>query len=474
MSELDTLKQALESAKAKLREQDAFLKKIAEPPLLVGVVVEMRRDSCFVAKDGQLLELNLPKDRDNIIEGAKVRLSPETMQIVGVISEGLNFGEVCSVRRVHDKIVEIEHGGSLRAVTRAPSLKVKEGESVIVDPSGRVVLLNLGLDPRYAVPPTVSTVEWDDIGGLANAKRELVEAIEMPFQYKDIFARYGKKAPKGILLYGPPGCGKTMLGKAVANSLSKTHGKSGSATSFIYVKGPEILDPYVGVAESNVRSLFKKSREHKTKYGYPAVIFIDEADAVLGKRGTVMGSSIDRTLVPMFLSEMDGLDESSAIVMLTSNRPDILDPAVVRDGRVDRKIKVDRPDRGNSLAIFLTYLRRRPLKEACGALAEIGCDELFSERRVLYQVRRQSKSDTLMITLGDLCNGAMIANVVDIAATEAMRREMKGGGKSGVQTGDMSVAVEQIYQQSRDLNHSTDVETAVAEFAEDVVSVKRA
>src|SRR5208283_4208865 len=169
------------------------------------------------------------------------------------------------------------------------------------------------------------------------------EAIELPFTHKDIFAHYNKKPPKGLLLYGPPGCGKTLVGKATTNSLANIFGAKAISSGFIYVKGPEILNMYVGESGRRIREIFQRGRKHFDKYKFPAVIFIDEAEAVLSERGTSRSSDVDKTIVPMFLSEMDGLDENHAIVMLATNRPKMLDPAVVREGRVDRHIKVSRP-----------------------------------------------------------------------------------------------------------------------------------
>lgn len=201
-----------------------------------------------------------------------------------------------------------------------------------MDPSGLVVVRDLGKDTQRFSLNQPSTVTWDDIGGLVDAKQQMLEAVELPWKHPDLYAHYGKKPLRGVLLYGPPGCGKTMLGAAAASSLARTHGKDQIESGYLYVKGPEILDPFVGVTEATIRELFERGRAHEKAHGYPATLFIDEADAILGKRGGngPNSSIIDHTVVAQFLSEMDGLDKNGTIVILATNRADILDPAVTR------------------------------------------------------------------------------------------------------------------------------------------------
>lgn len=272
----------------------------------------------------------------------------------------------------------------------------------------------------------------------------MIEAIEMPHNNKELFKYYNKKQIKGILLSGPPGCGKTMLGKAAANSLSDTYGKDNARTGFLYVKGPEILNQYVGNTEQTIRDMFYDAKRHKEENGYPAIIFLDEADAILATRGS-RNVGIGNTIVPQFLTEMDGLEESSAIVIIATNRPDVLDPAIVRDGRIDRKVTVTRPDVKNAAVILGMNLKRVPIHK------DYEVDTLAEDMAALfYSDDRFISNDKL---LRDVVNGAMLANCVDIAVSSAIRRDMKSKKKTGIVPEDLIAAIERIQMQSHDVKH---------------------
>lgn len=274
----------------------------------------------------------------------------------------------------------------------------------------------------------------------------------------------------GIVVHN---CGKTMLGKAAACALARIYQKGGADTAFMYVKGPEILSEYVGLAEAAVRSLFSRAKEHKAKHGYPAVIFIDEADAILSKRGGFHGGFMEKTIVPMFLSEMDGLDETGALVILTTNRPDVLDPAIVRDGRIDRKIKVTRPTRESSVDILHLNLKRAPLGNGYDhrQLAEAAAEEMFARDRVLYTVETTGGKQRL--TLSHVLNGGMLAGVVDHALSLAIRRDMVEKTVSGILLDDVLEAVDIVDRQSRDTDHSEPLEELVQELGEKVLGVSK-
>jgi proteasome-associated ATPase len=267
-----------------------------------------------------------------------------------------------------------------------------------------------------------------------------------------LFAYYGKKQIKGILLSGPPGCGKTMLGKAAANSLANIYGKENSRTGFLYVKGPEILNQYVGQTEQTIRDMFDDARRHKEENGYPAIIFLDEADAILAARGT-RNVGIGNTIVPMFLTEMDGLEESGAIVIIATNRPDVLDPAVVRDGRIDRKVSVIRPNKENAAAILQMNLKKIPIEENSSA------EKLaYDTAEIIYDADLYVNDK---LRLRDVVNGAMLANCVSLAISAAVRRDMENKVKkkgSGIRFDDLKQAVERVRHQSAGVRHDLEVE----------------
>ena len=431
-----------------------------------------------VLYEGKQLEV-LPPEHKQVNPGDTVKLSMKTMQIVDV-AEPVATGDTSLVRSVrNDKFVEIDHGGSIRVASAGKlSGKLEEGDRILLDSTLSVVLVNLGKEDRRFSFNQTTNITWDDVGGLAEAKKQMIEAIEMPFRHKNVYAKYGKKPIKGILLYGPPGCGKTLLAKAAATALAKLHKSNGADTGFIYVKGPEILDRYVGVAEATIRQIFMQARKHKEEHGFPAVIFIDEADAILGKRGSGISSDMERTIVPMFLAEMDGLEDSGAVMLLSTNRPDVLDSAIVRDGRIDRKVKVDRPDKDSAVEVFKLHLRGVPFNNGYTVqdMAVLGRDQLFSDRNRLYDIHVSTDKDKKVIpfTLGHLINGAMIAGIVDQATSLAIHRDIsKGGDPKGLTKDDVIGAIDCTYEQNRDLNHQDELAEFVRDFRKDVVQIKR-
>ncbi len=429
--------------------------------------------TCVIAFEGKALEVEAPSEIV-VRPGDVVRLSAETMQIVEVAEHALP-GEISVVRRSFDGMSEVDYQGTVRIVCNGRLETHEKGDRVVLDSSGSVIMQNLGKDDESFSFTTATNVTWSDIGGLEDAKRQMIEAIEMPHHHADLYRHYGKRPLKGVLLYGPPGCGKTMLGKAAATSLAQLYGGSMESSGFLYVKGPEILDKYIGVAEATIRQLFERSRRHHEEHGFPAVLFIDEADAILGKRGSGISSDIERTIVPMFLTEMDGLEDSGAVVILATNRPDVLDPAVVRDGRIDRKVMVTRPTRDTATNIFEIYLGGVPFHNGSTVqqLAEVGRNELFREDRVLYTVDL-AEGDPANFTLGHICNGGLIAGVVDKATSIAMHRDIAAGGQpQGLYEADLVTAVDSVFAENVHLNHSDEMADFVEDFRDNVVNIRR-
>lgn len=409
--------------------------------------------------------------------GDTVLVHPETGAIVDRAQ--VQFaGSVGFLRRVVDEtFAEVDYEGSvLVAFLGKFGGNVEKGDRVVLDASTSVIVRNLGSEETRFTFEGSTNVTWDDIGGLAEAKRQMIEAVELPHQNPDLFKFYQRKPLKGVLLYGPPGCGKTMLGKATASSLARIHSGDGESRGFLYIKGPEILDRYVGSAEATIRQLFVRARKHKALYGYPAVVFIDEADAILGKRGAGISSDVERTIVPMFLSEMDGLEDSGALFILTTNRPDILDPAVVRDGRIDRKIKIDRPTKESTAEIFLMAMKGVPFrggKKSLGEMAALGRNEMFSPKRCLYEIHTNSRG-VLPFTLAHILNGGMVVSAVDQATSFAMQRDLASGGKpQGLCKKDLIQAIDALEKQNRDLNHTDELADFVHDFREDVQDIRK-
>ncbi len=420
-------------------------------------LIRESRGFVVVSLEGKLTEVEAPSHL-SIGVGDVVKLNAKTMQIVDTADMDM-CGEVATVSRLlDDQQVEVSVTGGVRTVFIGRTTSLELGDRVILDPGMIIVMQNLGKDEERFAYDEVTHLTWNDIGGLEQEKREMVEAIEAPHRHKDLYRFYGKKPVKGVLLYGPPGCGKTMLGKASATSLAQIYGHQ-TSSGFMYVKGPEILDKYVGVAEATVRQLFERARRHYRKEGYPAVIFIDEADAILGKRGSGKSSDMERTIVPMFLTEMDGLEDSDAVVILATNRPDTLDPAIVRDGRIDRKIKIGRPSQADAIDIFKLYLSGVPQSggNMLDSLAERASAALFSPEYVLQTVMTNEGTTPRALTLAHIVNGGMVAGIVDKATSFAMGRAIATGKRDGITCQDLIDAVGSTLRQNRDLDHTDDI-----------------
>lgn len=380
--------QQLNSARQSLTELTGLLETIKKEPLVLQSIDRLSKDKkhCFVKKGTLDLRIEAVKD---LARGDEVLLHPKTFQIV-------------------------------ERLGKPP------------------------LEQSPFAPDTMPNVPWDAIGGLENAKMDLREAIELPHKHKALFSFYGKRQIKGILLSGPPGCGKTMLGKAVATSLAAIYDKEQVKTSFLYVKGPEILNCYVGQTEQTIRDIFFDAKRHKEAHGYPAVIFIDEADAILSARGS-RNVGIGATIVPMFLTEMDGLEAAGAIVVLATNIPEALDPAVVRDGRIDRRVVVTRPGLEDGQKILLLNLAATPL---IGGLTPAEAAEKTA--KAFYDKDRFIKAG---LRLSDAASGAMLANCINIAVSYAIRRDLEKNEQNGVTLDDLLTAVHRLQQQAAQLSH---------------------
>lgn len=414
--------------------------------------------NAVITVDGKLFEVHgLPGKRLNAGENVKVDMdSKQIHDIVGVTSAG----DVVHVKDIVDEHhIEVETNGHNRVVIHPPDLKVEPGDRVMLDNSATMAVRKLSKEDsgRYNMLEQ-SNITWDQIAGLEDVKENLQEALELPYLHPDIYKFYNKKPPKGVLLYGPPGCGKTLTAKAAANSLAKIHGAESFQSGFIYVKGPELLSKWVGIAEQEVRSLFTRGREHFKRHGYPALLFIDEAEALLRMRGTGRSSDMESTIVPMFLSEMDGLQESHMIVMLATNQQKLIDPAVIREGRCDRHVRVGRPNLKNTVDYLKIHMNGMPLAKGVD-VEELQMEvtaELFSQHRTIFKVTHKSESE--MFRLSDSLSGSMLAGLVDQATSRAMKRDLKAGKRKGVTVGDFKEAIEIMHKSHANLNLTFDLE----------------
>jgi proteasome-associated ATPase len=359
-------------------------------------------------------------------------------------------------------------GGTATVVLRSAGLakeKLRAGTEVRLDPQQRVAVEVIGTQrPSDPLTERVDPVPWEAIGGQDEAVRAIRDAIELPFLHRSLFETYRHAVPKGFLLHGPPGCGKTLLGKATAFNLRRQIREATGVDRpefFLHVKGPEVLNMWLGESERQVRELFVRCRQ-RAEEGQLAFLFIDEAESILGIRRAGPAAGILSTLVPMFCTEMDGIEPlSNVVVILASNRPDLIDPAILRPGRIDRRIRVRRPDRGGAERIYAIHLGGDiPLAEPRESLAQAAAAAHFARiptTEFLEVLHRSGRREVLHH--GDLASGAVIGAVVARAKELAIRRAIASGEPGSLGRADLLQALE--------LEHAGDALFPVSDLTED-------
>jgi proteasome-associated ATPase len=462
-----------EHARQAIEKLDAAVTKLSSPANRLGTLLALpKHDTALVITGGTEFYCSIDPRlaQTQLLIGARVLLN-EAYAITG----DLGFDHGGPVVKVLDVLLDGRlRVGSEAAMTnslviRSSALlkeKLKTGLEVRLDPSGRVALeVVSGPQARDHLLERVPEIPWEKVGGQAEARQAVRDAIEMPLLYNDLFAQYHHTTPKGILLYGPPGCGKTLIGKATAYNLTRQlREKRGENRQeyFMHVKGPEILNMWVGESERQVREIFSRARE-KAKEGFLPFIFIDEAESILGTRRAGHRMGLSNTLVPMFCAEMDGIESlHEMVIILASNRADMIDPAILRPGRIDRKIKVNRPDRRESEEIYHIYLQLDlpfdaklvaehggDTKAVVDALVRQILDEQFSRRdsnRFLEVQTRSGRREFLY--RGDLISGAIIASIVKRAKDIAIKRAIDHPKEHGLCAPDLLHALELEYHEN--------------------------
>jgi len=453
--------QMIGEARQMIEKLEEVVKKVTSPANRIGTYLNNpARDTAHIVVGGADYYCNV----DPRISLAKLKkgtrvLVNEAFVIVG----DLGFETAGPVTRITEVIGEdrlrvgSEHGLQSLVLQRSASLmkaSLKTGDEVRVDPNFRVALEVLSHpQSREHYLDEVPELPWSKVGGQDQALQAIKDAIELPLIHPELFQKFQHATPKGFLLYGPPGCGKTLIGKATAYNLTKQlRERSGEDMReyFMHVKGPEILNMWVGESERIVREIFTTARE-KRREGFLPFLFIDEAESILGTRRASRYSNILSTLVPMFCSEMDGIDSlHDIVIILASNRADLIDPAILRPGRIDRKIKVNRPNREGAREIYRIYLTNDLPYD--GALAKeagnIGAAiERLIERVLDMQFARREENKFLEITLrsgrketlyrSDLLSGAIIASIVERAKGMAIKRSIATQVDQGISEADL-------------------------------------
>ncbi|MEK7422253.1 MAG: proteasome ATPase [Actinomycetota bacterium] len=461
-----TLREAREHI-ATLRDE---VDKLSQPPSAYGVVVGKNDDGTIdVLTSGRKMRVGLhPEiDHDELERGAEVVLN-ESFNVVTARQAEIT-GEVVTIKELMDdgvRAVVVGRADEERVCELADNLRgvhLRSGDTMRLDPRTNLLLEKL---PRPEVEDLlleeVPDISYDDIGGLDTQIEQIADAVELPFLYADLFAEHQLPAPKGILLYGPPGCGKTLIAKAVANSLAKkvadkTGGEKGRSY-FINIKGPELLNKYVGETERQIRLVFQRARE-KSEEGWPVIVFFDEMDSMFRTRGSGISSDMESTIVPQLLAEIDGVEGlRNVIVIGATNREDLIDPAILRPGRLDVKIKIERPNSTAARQIFAQYLTDE-IPIAAGVSVPDMIDQTVTEMyrddeanqflEVTYQ-----NGDKEILYYKDFSSGAMIENIVRRAKKLAIKRVIAGGAR-GVSAQDLIDSIKQEYKEHEDLPNTT-------------------
>jgi len=470
-----TLREAREHIAALREEVD----KLTMPPSAYGTFLGANDDGTvdiFTAGRKMRVSVHPEVEVDVMRRGQEVALN-ESLNVVLARAPEVS-GEVVVLKELlesRDRALVVGRADEERVCELSAELigeKLRAGDHLLME--GRSGLLVERL-PRPEVEELVleevPDVTYDDVGGLDSQIDQIKDAVELPYLHAELFHEHELQPPKGILLYGPPGCGKTLIAKAVANSLARRvaekTGNSSARSFFLNIKGPELLNKYVGETERQIRLIFERARE-KSEEGYPVIVFFDEMDSLFRTRGTGISSDIESTIVPQLLAEIDGVEAlKNVIVIGASNREDLIDPAILRPGRLDVKIKIERPDVGSARQIFARYLtpnlpladeetsRHGGPEKAVAQMIEDAVERMYEtdDANRFLEVTYQN-GDKEILFFKDFSSGAMIENIVRRAKKLSIKRQIEGGEK-GIGTQDLLDSIRQEFREHEDLPNTT-------------------
>jgi proteasome-associated ATPase len=462
---------------AALREE---VEKLTQPPAVYGTFIDFNDDGSvdiFASGRKMRVALHPALDPGQIERGNEVVLN-ESFSVIGV-RDSDGQGEVVTVKEVIDsrRVLVYARADEERVVEIADSLrdiKLRSGDALLLDLRSNLLTEKLvRQEAEELVLEEVPDITYADVGGLDDQIESIMDAVELPYLHRALFQDYELPAPKGILLYGPPGCGKTLIAKAVANSLSQKvaelSGNRNVRSYFLNIKGPELLNKYVGETERQIRLVFQRARE-KAEEGVPVIIFFDEMDSLFRTRGTGISSDMESTIVPQLLAEIDGVESLRDVIVIgATNREDLIDPAILRPGRLDVKIKIERPNADAAAQIFERYLHTDlPIDEQL-VLALGGGDREKAVRSMIeetvtqmYRIDDSNRflevtyqgGDKEILYFKDFASGAMIENIVRRAKKLAVKREIAGKGR-GLRGTDLIESIRQEFRENEDLPNTT-------------------
>ncbi len=471
----DRLASTLRNARDQIVALKAEVDRLAQPPNTCATFMGADEDGhIFVASSGRKMRVACaPSVEVGHLRPGQELLLDEAFNVVA--ARGFErLGEIVIVKEVldGDRALVVAHADEERVVQLAGQLldeKLRIGDALTMDPRAGFVYEKIPkAEVEDLVLEEVPNIDYTDIGGLAAQIEQIRDAVELPFLHPDLFREHGLKPPKGILLYGPPGCGKTLIAKAVAKSLAakaaEVRGEKESKSYFLNVKGPELLNKYVGETERHIRLIFARARE-KASEGTPVVVFFDEMDSLFRTRGSGVSSDVETTIVPQLLSEIDGVERlENVIVIGASNREDMIDPAILRPGRLDVKIKIQRPDAEAARDIFSKYLTPNlplhPDDLAANGGTPVATVEAMIQRTVerMYAETEQNQflevtyanGDKEILYFKDFNSGAMIQNIVDRAKKNAIK-DLLDVGEGGIRVEHLLNACVDEFKQIEDL-----------------------
>jgi len=474
----DRLTEALQEAKSRIEAMRMEVEKLTAPPASYGIYSSANDDETVnVYVTGRKLKVNLhPSIRVKELRKGQEVILNEALNVIE--SRGFDLqGEVVRLKDNLDgkrAVVTLRTDEERVAELAEPLLmqRLSVGDHLLFDARSGYLLEKLPKsEVEELVLEEVPDIKYTDIGGLQDQIEQIQDAVELPVLHPELFKEHKLRAPKGVLLYGPPGCGKTLIAKAVANSIAQklAHLTSKEVRSFfLHVKGPELLNKYVGESERNIREVFKKAKE-KADDGFPVIVFFDEMDALFRTRGSGISSDVESTIVPQFLSEIDGVERlRNVIVIGASNRQDLIDPAVLRPGRLDVKIKIDRPDKAAAKDIFSKYLTP-DLPWHAEELAQDEGDAIRAVERLIWltvesMYALSEENQYLEVTYGngdketfylkDFSSGALIEGIVSRAKKYAIKR-LIANGERGIKSEDLLKAVRDEFKEHEDLPNTT-------------------
>ena len=480
-SENKNLVTLLQETRSQIASLKTEVEKLSQPPSGYGIFLGDNSDgTADIQSAGRKLRVALHPDLDvrNLRKGQEVLLN-ESLNVISV-REGEKTGEIVTLKEIlsdgkralvqgrtdQEKVVDLSDELQGTTIEQGTLLLCANNADLLIE-----VIPKPELEEHVLVE--VPSVTYSDIGGLDHQISQITDAIELPYLHKDLYDEHHLPSPKGVLLYGPPGCGKTLIAKAVANSLAakiQNNSKESKPKSYFFnIKGPELLNKYVGETERHIRLIFENARQ-KSEEGWPVIIFFDEMESLFRIRGSGISSDMESTVVPQLLAEIDGVEALRNVIIIgASNREDLIDPAILRPGRLDLKIRIDRPDQDSAIAIFGQYVNEHipvaaqavdelgggDVDKAIRVLVEKSVEEMYAaeERNQFLEVTYQN-GDKEVMYFKDFSSGAMIENIVRRAKKLAIKRFLSNGEK-GLILDDFITSIREEFHEHEDLPNTT-------------------